>query len=90
MFLDLHGHSVKKNVFAYGPEYPLYDINYYKCRILPKILADNTELFRYFSCIFRISPGKKTTARAVIQNMCNLTNCFTIEASNGSYYQKDS
>jgi hypothetical protein len=24
MFLDLHGHSVKKNVFLYGPEYDIW------------------------------------------------------------------
>ena len=24
MYLDLHGHSVKKNVFSYGPEYHIY------------------------------------------------------------------
>lgn len=23
-FLDLHGHSVKKNVFLYGPEYEIW------------------------------------------------------------------
>lgn len=23
MFIDMHGHSVKKNVFIYGPEYPI-------------------------------------------------------------------
>ncbi len=86
MFVDLHGHSVKKNVFAYGPEYPIFDNNYYKCRILPKLLADKSEMFRYFSCIFKISPGKKSTARAVIFNNCNIVNCFTIEASNGSYH----
>ena len=27
MYLDLHGHSVKKNVFAYGPEYPMHDVS---------------------------------------------------------------
>ena len=39
MFLDLHGHSVKKNIFAYGPEYPIFDINYFKCRLLPKLFS---------------------------------------------------
>lgn len=39
IFLDLHGHSVKKNVFAYGPEYPIFDINYFKCRLMPKLLS---------------------------------------------------
>jgi hypothetical protein len=29
MFLDLHGHSQKKNVFAYGPEFSIIDKFYY-------------------------------------------------------------
>jgi hypothetical protein len=29
MFLDFHGHSIKKNVFMYGPEYPITEKYYY-------------------------------------------------------------
>ena len=28
-FLDFHGHSVKRNIFSYGPEFPIYNLNYY-------------------------------------------------------------
>tara|TARA_B110000285_G_C14956698_1_gene529571 strand:- start:623 stop:733 length:111 start_codon:yes stop_codon:yes gene_type:complete len=24
-FIDMHGHSRKKNVFMYGPEFPIHD-----------------------------------------------------------------
>ena len=41
-FLDFHGHSVKKNVFLYGPEYEIWETNYYKTRIFPKIMASKT------------------------------------------------
>lgn len=68
IFLDLHGHSVKRNVFAYGPEYPIYDLNYYKCRIIPKLLSNITDMFRFYSCIFKISQGKTKTGRAVFFN----------------------
>jgi hypothetical protein len=27
-FIDMHGHSRKKNVFMYGPEYPIHDTRY--------------------------------------------------------------
>ena len=37
-FLDFHGHSQKKNVFMYGPDFPIYKTNFYKCRILAKML----------------------------------------------------
>ena len=40
MYIDLHGHSVKKNVFVYGPDYNICDPNYVKCRLLPKSLSN--------------------------------------------------
>jgi len=89
MYLDLHGHSVKKNVFAYGPEYPIYDLNYIKCRLLPKLISQCTDMFRFYSCIFKISPGKKNTSRAIFFTEFEIHNCFTIEASNGSYYSSN-
>jgi murein tripeptide amidase MpaA len=55
LYLDLHGHSIKKNVFMYGPDYALQDSNYEVCRELPKILGGLTPYFRYYSCSFRIS-----------------------------------
>jgi hypothetical protein len=27
-FLDFHGHSLKKNVFTYGPEYDIWTVKY--------------------------------------------------------------
>lgn len=41
-------------------------------------------MFRYYSCSFRISSEKKTTARAVLLKY--IPHCYTIEASVGSYY----
>lgn len=86
MFLDLHGHSVKKNVFAYGPEYPIFDLKYYTSRMFCKILAKNNEMFRYYSCIFRVNTMKRNTARGVFFKDFGIPNCFTIESSNGSFY----
>lgn len=75
-FIDFHGHSVRKNVFIYGPEYDIWEPNYYRTRILPKILADKTEIFRYYSCMFRISDWKRTTARAVL--LRQIPHCYTV------------
>ena len=55
IYVDLHGHSIKKNVFMYGPDYTLQDYNYEISRELPKILGNLTPYFRYYSCSFRIS-----------------------------------
>lgn len=68
MFIDMHGHSVKKNVFVYGPDYPIFDLNYYKSRIFPKLIDDSTDMFRYNSCKFKISLGKKNTGRSILFN----------------------
>lgn len=55
LFMDFHGHSVRKNVFTYGPGFFLGETNYYRSRIFPKIISNQTKMFRYYSCSFRIS-----------------------------------
>ena len=89
MFMDFHGHSVKKNVFMYGPEYNIMDRYYYESRIFPRILSKRTPMFRYYSCVFKIEDIKKTTARAIFLKYFNIPMCYTIEASNGSYYDTE-
>lgn len=54
MFLDFHGHSVRKNVFMYGPENSIMDKYYYESRIFPRLVSKRTEMFRYYSCVFKI------------------------------------
>lgn len=46
-------------------------------------------MFRYYSCIFKIEEDKKSTARAVFQQMYGIPLCYTVEASNGSYYSTE-
>ena len=41
-FVDMHGHSRKKNVFIYGPQEPLHSEKYLRMRIIPKLLAEET------------------------------------------------
>ena len=50
-FIDMHGHSRKKNVFIYGPHYPLHNSKYLKMRVLPKLLSDTTQMFRYLNSL---------------------------------------
>ncbi len=51
---------------------------------MPKIISERTDMFRYYSCIFRISSSKRTTARAVL--LKQIPHCYTVEASVGMYY----
>jgi len=73
-------------MFIFGPSYNITQALYYKCRILPKILANITPVFRYYACTYDIPNDKKTTARAVMLNELNLPIVFTVETSLGFYY----
>lgn len=84
-FLDLHAHSRKKNVFIYGPHYPLHSDKYYKMRVLPKLLSERTEMFRYFGCKFRNDETKKKSARLVVWKEQKLPYSYTLEASFHGY-----
>ena len=86
-FIDFHGHSLKKNAFIYGSEYSLHNKNYYRIRILPKLISRMTEMFRYKACIFRINKSKIATSRAVLSNQFGITHFYTVEASYSSYLQ---
>lgn len=65
MFLDMHGHFSKKGSFMYGPYYPIHHSNYFKTRIIPKLIAQRTPIFRYYSSRFRIDKSKTRAARGV-------------------------
>jgi hypothetical protein len=72
LFLDYHGHSTRKNAFVLGPG--IFDAHLLNdIRILPKIIANHTEIFRYPSCSFRLEESKKTTARALFGKMAGLS-----------------
>lgn len=43
-------------------------------------------MFRYYSCIFRISNEKITTARAIFNRSVKIPFTFTLESSNGAFY----
>lgn len=78
MYLDFHGHSKNKNVFLYGPNYTISEMNYYKCRVFPKILDKKIEYFRYYGSKYTISEKKKTTARAIMLSYFGIPFFYTI------------
>ena len=88
-YIDFHGHSQKKNVFMYGASYPVYNPLYYRVKILPKLLSKKTEMFRFYSCVFRISPNKMTTSRAIFSGEYGICHFYTLEASYGSYFKEN-
>lgn len=88
-FIDMHGHSRKKNVFMYGPGYPIHDVRYLKMRVLPKLMSEQSELFRFYSCKFRIQRSKERTARVVLWREFNIMNCYTLEASFHGFFDRE-
>ena len=68
------------------PSSPLTHSKYYESRLLPKLLSKKTEVFRYYSCVFRVSEYKASTARAIVLRQLAIPFSYTIEASNGSYF----
>lgn len=88
-FIDIHGHSRKKSVFMYGPHYPLHNERYFKSKVLPKLLDEKTQMFRFYSCKFRIEKSKLRAARVVLFKEYGIMNCFTLEASFHGFIDKD-
>jgi hypothetical protein len=88
-YLDFHSHSKKKGVFFYGPYFPLHSEFHCKIRVIPKLLSENSEIFRYYSCKFRNDWSKRKAARLVISKEQCLPYSYTIEASAYGYFNSD-
>ena len=58
-------------------------------RIIPKLLAEETQKFRYHSCKFRLEQSKLKAARIVMWREFNIMNCFTFEASFHGFFTTD-
>lgn len=78
MFVDLHGHSRRKNIFMYGnniKERP------HATRVFPYILSKLCDFFSFESSRFSMSKYKESTARITMFKELNIPNIFTMEAS---------
>lgn len=73
----------------YGPYFPLHSSKYMKIRTIPKLISERTDMFRFFSCRFRIEKYKENCARIAIWRDFNITNCYAIEASSFGFLNRD-
>jgi len=55
--------------------------DFVNCRVLPLIMAKTCEQFSFKGCTFGIQGFKLSAARAVVWNMIDSLNVFTIETS---------
>lgn len=63
LYLDLHGHSRKKNMFCYG-NCDKYDTRYRE-KVFPYLLEKQADTFSFNDCSFAIQKSKESTARVV-------------------------
>ena len=82
LYIDLHGHSRKMNVFMYGCDdkkkpRPM-------TRIFPKLLSWNALGKKYLSfedCSCSMKRGRESTARVVVAKELNIPNSYTLEGT---------
>eukprot|EP00656_Telonema_subtile_P050053 TRINITY_DN6382_c0_g1_i4.p1 TRINITY_DN6382_c0_g1~~TRINITY_DN6382_c0_g1_i4.p1 ORF type:complete len:1182 (+),score=250.10 TRINITY_DN6382_c0_g1_i4:89-3634(+) len=78
-FVDIHGHSRKKNAFMYGVE-SRFTQRFQEC-LLPRLLSQNAAIFAYDDCSYVVPKSKETTARVVAARELGICNSYTLEAS---------
>ena len=82
MYIDLHGHSRKYNVFMYGCDdkkkgKPLV-------RAFPKFFSSHSvggKYVNYSDCSFHVRKGRESTARVVVSRELHIPLSFTLEAT---------
>jgi len=77
LYIDIHGHSRKKNVFMYGNS----EGSSSKEKIFPGLLCRSSDCFCFDDCCFKIQKCKESTARVVAYRELSIANAFTLEAS---------
>ncbi|CAG4941108.1 unnamed protein product [Colias eurytheme] len=83
MYVDLHAHSRKHNIFIYGCESRRNSDKRLQEQVFPLMLHKNAaDKFSFEHCKFRIQRSKEGTARVVVW-MLGIANSYTMEASFG-------
>lgn len=75
---DLHGHSIKKNIFLYGCNY--FDMPH-RCKLFPYYLSKNSNFISFIDCRFSVHKSKEKTLRVTLFRELKIPNVFTIEIS---------
>lgn len=69
LYLDLHGHSRKKNAFMYGCTYDSSDKDYlsknFVLRSFPSLVSCTNSIFSLKDCSFKCEKSKEKTGRIV-------------------------
>ena len=79
-FMDVHGHSRKKNLFMYGCHNKNTDKRNAE-KIFPLVFSKTHSSFSFDDCNFNIQKDKESTGRVVVRKEYSVINSFTLEAS---------
>lgn len=77
LFIDIHGHSRKKNIFMYGNS----QSRSIREKIFPLLISKSSDCFSFDDCNFKMQRGKECCARVVVYRELAICNSFTLEAS---------
>ncbi len=92
LFVDMHGHIRKKNVFMFGCNNDSDPSLLYKECVIPYLLSKQDPNFSFENCSFKvmsyqkkvtkkIPPAKRGCGRVVVGRDLKVLNSFTMEAS---------
>lgn len=85
MFLDIHGHSVKRGTFTFGVAAPSEtgdsESVLLRHRSLPRSFSRTIKGFKQENCIYKIGRTKQSTGRAVMANEFKVPYSYTLEIS---------
>ena len=97
LFLDIHGHSAKKNTFIYGCDASLEQKRSQKrfiprpptqfhsqrifSRLFPRVLAHISNHFSYRDCNYRVQLSKSGTGRVTSWKSVGIPAAYTVEVS---------
>ena len=80
LYVDLHGHSRKHNVFMYGCEKLTVPSQRLRSRVFPYMMSNNSSKFSYKSSKFKVQKSKEGCGRISIWNL-GITNSYTMEST---------
>lgn len=88
LYVDIHGHSRKKNIFLYGckPFDATNRTEAARLRLFPHLLGKTSSALRggfysFSDCTFSVSNAKKGTGRVVVWKEAEVLHSFTLETS---------
>ena len=81
MYIDLHGHSRKKNVFFYGCCPSSSESTYARAKAFPYLMSKLYNTFNYADSCFSVQKDKEGTARVSLFKELKIPEIFTLEAS---------